>query len=381
MYKSHMIFGGKLMKKILVMLISLALAASLASCSADGTEGSLDDSQFSADYAESAVSEVSEAEKEKVYVENIADFEVVTIEDGRLFIAKYSGNDPYVTVPAEYEGKAITGVLPETFDNCKFIRGIRVSEGIEEFGFIGEDSALEVKCTSIEEIALPSTLKWCGGFSRCKDLKEIILPESVTMLGIGNFCGCSSLERAIMPGVKNLQLDTFACCYKLSELVLADDYRSFGRNSLKDTAITELHLPDTFTVVAPGGFPKDCKLFVSEKLYADEAMNMVRDEAYCGISIVVELPEGSGVYYTERECDYSFLKNDDGEFYIDKYNGNDEYVIIPPKYLSDDIKEVSPDAFEGCDFIRGIKVGDILAENEEFMEDLHRVLPSAIIIK
>lgn len=327
----------------------------------------------------SDLDESSVEPEEKNYVENIADYTIITDENGEQCIAKYNGSDPYIIVPAEYDGKPITKVLEETFDNCDFIRGIKVSEGIIEFGFIDESSAPEIKCTSIEEISLPSTLKLCGGFTGCASLTEVVLPEGVTMIGLGAFFGCSSLERAIMPGVKSLPLDSFSGCHKLTELVLADDYRSFGRKALMDTAITELHLPDEFTSVAPGGFPTDCKLYMSKKLYNEElVMSMVRCEAGSGISIVVELAEGSGVYYTERENDYSFLRND-GEFYIDKYNGKDEYIIIPPEYLFSTVKCVSPDAFEGCDFIRGIKVGNVLAQNEEFMENLRAVLPYAEI--
>lgn len=382
---SNVSFRVGIMKKMFLILACLLCISLFASCgvsnNGDESVGSCENTAEEPSHREvSDLYESSVEPEEKSYVENIADYTIITDENGEQCIAKYNGSDPYIIVPAEHDGKPITKVLPETFDNCKFIRGIKVSEGIVGFGFIDESSALEIKCTSIEEISLPSTLKWCGGFTWCASLKEIVLPEGVTMIGLGAFYGCSSLERAIMPGVRSLQLDSFSGCHKLTELVLADDYQSFGKRALMDTAITELHLPDTFKTVAPGGFPTDCKLYMSKKLYNDElVMSMVRTETGSGISILIELAEGSGVYYTERENDYSFLKNEDGEFYIDKYIGKDEYIIIPPEYLFSTVKCVSSDAFVGCDFIRGIKVGTVLAQNEEFMENLRAVLPYAEI--
>lgn len=384
------------MKKALVILATAMYVTALAGCTGDKTENgssavnSFESSAVSSVSAEesseqaenSEVSEESSEAAEKNYVENIDDYTVIVNEKGEQCISKYNGDDPYIIVPAEYDGKPIVEVLSETFDKCNFIRGIKVSEGIVNFGFIDESSDFNTKCTSIEEITLPSTLKSCGDFSTCSKLKEIVLPKSITVIGNGAFYGCSSLERAIMPGVKDLPLDAFCGCTKLKELVLAEDHEGFGRKALIDTAITELHLPDTFHVSAPGCFPQNCKLYMSEKLYNTEpAMSSIRDEIGGGISIMLELEKGSGVYYVERGKDFTFLKNDAGEYYIDKYSGKDEYIIIPPYYYLGVITTVSPDAFKGCDFIRGIKVGEALAENEEFMENLRKVLPNAKIIK
>jgi len=387
------------MKKNLVILAAVMCVTALAGCTDDKTENdssavnsyessvvssvSTEESSETAESSEPAessdASEESSEAAEKNYVENIDDYTVIVNEKGEQCISKYNGSDPYIIVPAEYEGKPITSVLSEAFDKCNFIRGIKVSEGIVDFGFIDETSDLDIKCTSIEEITLPSTLKSCGGFTNCAKLKEIVLPKGITAIGMGAFFGCSSLEKAVMTGVKDLQLDSFAGCTKLTELVLAEDYEFFARKALIDTAIKELHLPDTFRGVAPGGFPNNCKIYVSEKLYNTESpMFDIRCEGYIdGIYLGV-----GGVYYVEREKDYTVVEGGtDRKYSLTKYNGKDEYVIIPPVFSEGTLTTVKPEAFEGCDFIRGIKVGAVLAENKEFMENLKKILPNAEIIK
>lgn len=63
---------------------------------------------------------------------------------------------------------------------------------------------------SQNDLYVPSTLKRIvitggttvgdSGFSKCKGLQEIILPESVTSIGYGAFSNCSQLQKVIVPG-------------------------------------------------------------------------------------------------------------------------------------------------------------------------------------
>lgn len=311
------------MKKISFILACLLCSLTLVSCADtdDGDSSSEYIQSTSSEYVEtgssdtapssdaedvseerSEASETSEESQpvvqpaEKVYVENIDDFTVVAMDNGEYCITKYNGSDPYVVVPATYQGQLISKVASETFDYCKFIRGIKVSEGIVEFGFINEASDLEIKCTDIEEISLPTTLKFCGGFTWCDKLKEIVLPERVTSLTLGAFFMCTSLERAIMPGIDSLPLDCFGGCEKLKYLT-TKPLMYLGRNSLDSTAIEALYLPDNFEMLAPGGFPKHCKVYISKKLFENEqAMSSIVSELSSGVTLYVELEEGSDMY-------------------------------------------------------------------------------------
>ena len=77
--------------------------------------------------------------------------------------------------------------------------------------------------TSFEEFQYFIGLKSIGegAFRGCKNLKNIIIPNSVTNIGYSAFAGCTSLESIIIPdNVTNLDGTTFVQCVNLSNVTL-----------------------------------------------------------------------------------------------------------------------------------------------------------------
>ena len=68
---------------------------------------------------------------------------------------------------------------------------------------------------ALEEVVLPSTLTTIGAagsgvFQSCKELKNIVIPESVTTLGEGSFVECTSLESINIPaGITRIEKKVF----------------------------------------------------------------------------------------------------------------------------------------------------------------------------
>lgn len=61
--------------------------------------------------------------------------------------------------------------------------------------------------------------------------------------------------------------------------------------------------------------------------------------------------------YVKNQFDYTFVKDEFGHKFIEKYNGSDPYIIVPNSLIGgEEIYGIYPDAFEGCDFIKGIKL-------------------------
>ncbi len=61
--------------------------------------------------------------------------------------------------------------------------------------------------------------------------------------------------------------------------------------------------------------------------------------------------------YVKNDFDYTVVEDEYGQKFIEKYNGSDPYIIVP-NYLRGPgtVVGIYPDAFEGCDFIKGIKL-------------------------
>lgn len=289
-----------IMKKTVAILLAVLAATMFVSCTNDGNDISDVQSQAeskveSSEPAESSAEEISEPAALD-YVENIADYTVEADENGELMITKYNGSDPYIIIPAEYDGKPITTVYCTALLDCDFIKGIRVSEGIievdrdeytleseqiVEYGFCG--------CTSYEELTLPSTLKSLGTLMHSKNLRELVIPDGVTALELYAIAGCDALEKVVMSkNITSVPADCFASCGNLTEIVLPEKLEGIAKAAFAGTAITEFHLPDTTELVYGSPFPTGAKVYISKALSEKEGfLDMLKDECP-DIEIIIE---------------------------------------------------------------------------------------------
>ena len=85
----------------------------------------------------------------------------------------------------------ITRVADNAFNYCRDLINIVLPESVE---YIGENAFLN--CSSLKSINLPSNLKVIGksAFQDCLQLKSITIPPSVTNIGNYAFYGCTALE-------------------------------------------------------------------------------------------------------------------------------------------------------------------------------------------
>lgn len=74
-------------------------------------------------------------------------------------------------------------------------------------------------------------------FNNCTNLKNITLPKNLRIINdYGAFCGCSSLERFIVPyGVVRVDYYAFNRCEKLEYVHLTEDVTYIGKNILEGT--------------------------------------------------------------------------------------------------------------------------------------------------
>ena len=112
--------------------------------------------------------------------------------------------------------------LSSTFWGCSSLEKIVIPEGVEILGH-----SVFYDCFSLVDVTLPSTLKefeesltpgqGASTFMNCENLKNIVIPDSVTKLSAGLFYGCSSLESITIPAsVTEIGMAAFYSCKKLS---------------------------------------------------------------------------------------------------------------------------------------------------------------------
>ena len=121
------------------------------------------------------------------------------LPDGTYGVA--AGNTLYldeIIIPSEYNGKAVTQIIPNGFQNATNLKNITLPGSlitISDYAFDG--------CSKLTEITLPGSLITISdyAFDGCSNLTEITIPAAVTFIGKNAF-NAASLNSAIFEDTK-----------------------------------------------------------------------------------------------------------------------------------------------------------------------------------
>lgn len=163
-------------------------------------------------------------------------------------------SDAYgITKSVSEDGSVVTlGSVVENGIVRRNVAGAEENETIKEV-YIEEGISVLYDRTfrryyALEKVVLPGTLTTIGEvgtgvFQSCDKLKEILLPESLTVLGIGSFYGCRSLESINIPaGITRIEDDVFRET-GLKTIVFHEGVTYFGKQAFRDCeAISEIYI-------------------------------------------------------------------------------------------------------------------------------------------
>ena len=157
--------------------------------------------------------------------------------DGSYIITGYKGNERDVIIPEIINGHYVTELGKDVFNskdkkatnivrtNRKNIKTIVMPDSITK---IGEKCFWN--CFSLTNVKLSSGLKkinkgalfrrrGCGLFFKCSNLHEIIIPEGVTKICELAFANCYDLKKIILPStIKEIGDGCFANCILLKDI-------------------------------------------------------------------------------------------------------------------------------------------------------------------
>ena len=96
-----------------------------------------------------------------------------------------------IVIPKEYNGKAVSTILPNAFDSNSNLKNITIPDSVTSIG----DAAFS-GCTSLASIEIPDSVTSIGNyaFRDCSSLTSVEIGDSVTSIGSYAFSGCTSLE-------------------------------------------------------------------------------------------------------------------------------------------------------------------------------------------
>ena len=283
----------------------------------------------------------------------------------------YKGEGEAVTVPSEVEGKKVTSlqhnafnnspiksiVLPDgikaipdnTFMGCSLLTEITIPDSVTEIG----DLAFE-GCSKLAEIKIPSGVESLGErvFYKCEALTEITLP--VTCKSVGKLCFYeTSLQSFTAQGLETVGLRAFDCCETLEVLDAPKLKRAEERAFWGCTSLTEI---DTSELVYAG---KDA--FYNTGITELNLPNIetLGEAAFSGCDNLVKLTIGPDL----KECEATFGYSNIEEVSIDS-PVPDNFIKNSDKLkkltLGEGVTSVGKSAFSACTALTSVQLPSAL---------------------
>lgn len=145
------------------------------------------------------------------------------------------------------------------FENCVSLKSIIIPEGVtnsynysyEDGGDTGKYGCWFRGCSSLENVTLPSTLKFLPseGFEGCSSLKNITLPKGISKIPYGCFYGCSALSEIICESpITSVGSSAFAECTSLKTFDLSS-VKSLGASAFRLSGLTSAIIPEAITSI------------------------------------------------------------------------------------------------------------------------------------
>lgn len=180
-------------------------------------------------------SDCGHSETKPVHAKGTEGLSFILSEDEKSYsVNAGSATTGDVFIPAYHNGLPVTSigytdmddeVEPETFEPG-------------EYAFMN--------CTELKNIVVPPTITVIGdmAFAGCESLESIVIPSAVTVIGDGAFAGCEILKNIVIPPTVTVIGDgAFILCKSLESVVLPESVKEIGEYAF---ALTEVEFPFSY---------------------------------------------------------------------------------------------------------------------------------------
>ena len=148
--------------------------------------------------------------------------------------------------------ESVTQIEKNAFLYCAALKRVNIPEGIKEI------PGNCFKSCTLEEIKLPEGLEKIGASAFALDsfmvngeycrirqnFTEVIIPESVTIIGSGAFNGCNKLKSVNVPSkIETFSSSMFGGCESLESIEISDNVKEILSMALYNTAIESVVIP------------------------------------------------------------------------------------------------------------------------------------------
>ena len=176
----------------------------------------------------------------------------------------------------------ITNIKNYTFQHCRSLQTITLSNKIETLGQSGNSYAFQY-CYALRALVVPNGVEDTFGNNicyYCYSLTRVVIPKNISSIGSQAFRICYSLVDVVIPNnTEYITAQTFAYCYSISSIIIPDNVISFngdyifqdchslknirmsknasggiGNTAFRETSLSSIFIPQGITNIANYAF-------------------------------------------------------------------------------------------------------------------------------
>lgn len=178
----------------------------------------------------------------------------VTLKNGVRSIGEDAFRDCSSLESVIFENTVLEKISDGAFWGCSALSSIALPDSVTE---IERNAFFE---TGLRNIQLPEKLTLIGAyaFCNCKNLEQVQLPSQLKELGDGAFSSCENLAQIQLPSQLNkLGGDAFGECTSLDKIDIPAGLKQIESNTFRNTGLTSVTLHEGLTKIEDGAF-HDC---------------------------------------------------------------------------------------------------------------------------
>ena len=212
-------------------------------------------------------------------------YSVTTIENGAF---RDCPNLTSITIP-----NSVTSIGYNAFFGCSSLISVTIGNGVTSIG-----SYAFYGCSGLKKVIVPDIAAWCGiSFSNSVsnplcyakhiysdeniEIKDLVIPNSVTSIGGGAFSGCSGLTSVTIPNsVTSIGNYVFDGCSGLTSVTIPNSVTSIGEHAFMGcSGLTSITIPNSVTSIGEWAF-RNCSGLTSVTI--PNSVTSIRVSAFAG---------------------------------------------------------------------------------------------------
>ncbi len=258
-------------------------------------------------------------------------------------------------------GNNVTSIGRYTFHNCSGLTSVTIGNSVT---FIGESAFSG--CSGLTSVTIPNSVTTIGddAFYDCSGLTSVTIPNSVTSIGESAFLGCSGLKSvhisdlAAWCKISFSDYDTNPLYYakhlymngtEVKDLVIPNSVTSIGDNAFRScSGLTSVTIPNSVTSIGDNAF-RSCSGLTSVTI--PNSVTSIGESAFLGCSGLMSVHISDLTAW----CKISFSSSRANPLYYAKHlymNGTEVKDLVIPNSVT----SIGGSAFSGCSGLTSVTI-------------------------